>query len=413
MHEFPATLARLTANRRSDRGRSYGEAERAILSLARHSQVRGEIESWPGYRPTPLRPLHGLAGRAGLGAIYYKDESGRFGLKSFKALGGAYGVQSVLAREVSRRTGGDEVSGRDFISSHYTDVVSILVVTCATAGNHGRSVAWGAEMFGCRCAIYVPAVTVEARVAAIAEHGAVVVRTSGNYDEAVRRCDDDARRQGRFVVSDTSYPGYTEVPRDVMQGYSVMVAEIMEQLPEAEQPTHVFVQGGVGGLAATVCAHLWEAWGEERPILSVVEPDSANCLFRSAEAGRPTPVPSDYHTIMAGLAAGEVSPVAWKILKHGADYFMTIPDAAAEAAMRLLADGIAGDPRIVAGESGAAGLAGALAAVNTGRARDELSLRSDSRVLVIGTEGATDPDGYSRIVGCSPELVTSPSSDGT
>ena len=186
-------------------------------------------------------------------------------------MGGAYGVQRVLEREAQDPA-----------------IASRLVVTCATAGNHGRSVAWGAETLGCRCAIYVPAVTCEARVAAIAAHGAAVLRTSGNYDEAVRRCAADAQRQGRYVVSDTSYPGYTKVPRDVMQGYSVMVAEILEQLPRGARPSHVFVQGGVGGLAAAVCAHLWENWGEQRPPIIVVEPDSADPLFRSAEAGRPT-----------------------------------------------------------------------------------------------------------------------------
>ncbi len=351
-----------------------------------------------------MRLLAGLAQRAGLAAIYYKDESGRFGLNSFKALGGAYGVQRVLAREVKKL---------GVSSDRYADIVSRLVVTCATAGNHGRSVAWGAEMFGCRCAIYVPAVTSEARIAAIAAHGAAVLRTSGNYDEAVRRCADDARRQGRYVVSDTSYPGYMDVPRDVMQGYSVMVAEILEQLPHGEPPSHVFVQGGVGGLAAAVCAHLWETLGDERPATVVVEPDSADCLFRSAVAGKPTPVPDKYYTIMAGLAAGEVSLLAWQILEQGADYFMTIPDRAAEAAMRILADGAAGDGPVVAGEAGAAGLAGALAVVQDMKAREQLHLSSDSRLLVIGTEGATDPESYSRIVGRSPELITSPSSDGT
>jgi diaminopropionate ammonia-lyase len=314
---------------------------------------------------------------------------------------------------VKERTGGEAPSAADLISGHHGEAVSRLVVTCATAGNHGRSVAWGAEMFGCRCAVYVPAVTSAARVAAIASHGAAVLRTSGNYDEAVRHCDADAHRQGRFVVSDTSYPGYMDVPRDVMQGYSVMVAEILEQLPHAERPSHVFVQGGVGGLAAAVCAHLWETWGEGRPRIVVVEPHSADPLFRSAVAGKPTPVPGDYDTIMACLAAGAVSLLAWQILEHGAEYFMTIPDAAAEAAMRALAAGAAGDPPIVAGESGAAGLAGALAAVQDTRARASLQLRSDSRFLIIGSEGATDPDSYSRIVGRSPELVTSPSSGGT
>lgn len=386
----------MSANRGFDRGRPYGLAERAILSLSQGEAARREIESWPGYEPTPLFGLRRLAAAVELGAIYYKDESGRFGLNSFKALGGAYGVQQVLGREV--------VDAAD---------VSRTVVTCATAGNHGRSVAWGAEMFGCRCAIYVPAVTSESRVAAITAHGATVVRTSGNYDEAVRRCDEDAHLQGRLVVSDTSYPGYMEVPRDVMQGYSVMVAEILEQLPRWERPSHVFVQGGVGGLAAAVCAHLWESLGAKRPAIIVVEPHSADPLYRSAEAGRPTPVPGDYHTIMAGLAAGEVSLLAWKILEHGADWFMTIPDTAAETAMQLLAAGTAGDPRIVAGESGAAGLAGALLVAQGAKARKMLQLQSDSRLLLIGTEGATDPESYSRIVGNPPEKVTSPTTGGT
>lgn len=313
---------------------------------------------------------------------------------------------------MSERAGCDAPSGADLISGRHADVVSRLVVTCATAGNHGRSVAWGAEMFGCRCAVYVPAVTSAARVAAIASHGAVVLRTSGNYDQAVRRCDADAHPQGRLVVSDTSYAGYMEVPRDVMQGYSVMMAEVLEQLPHAERPSHVFVQAGVGGLAAAVCAHLWETWGAERPRTVVVEPHSADPLFRSAAAGKPTSVPGDYETIMACLAAGEVSHLAWRILEHGAEYFMTIPDAAAEEAMRTLAEGVAGDPPIVVGESGAAGLAGALAALRDAKTRDSLQLRSDSRLLVFGTEGATDPHSYSRIVGRSPELVTSPSSGG-
>ncbi len=371
-------------------------AERAILSLSQSEAARREIESWPGYQPTPLCGLPRLAAALGLGAIYYKDESERFGLNSFKALGGAYGVQRVLARHVGEPA-----------------AVSRLVATCATAGNHGRSVAWGAEMFGCRCAVYVPAVTSQARVSAIASHGAAVVHTSGNYDEAVRRCDEDAHLQGRFVVSDTSYPGYMEIPRDVMQGYSVMVSEILEQLPRAGRPSHVFLQGGVGGLAAAVCAHLWESWGEKRPAIIVVEPHSADPLFRSAVAGRPTRVPGDYDTIMAGLAAGEVSHLAWRILEHGAEYFMTIPDAAAEAAMRTLAEGAAGGRPIVAGESGAAGLAGALAAAQDAKARERLELGSESRLLVIGTEGATDPESYLRIVGRPPELVTSPSSGGT
>lgn len=405
--DFSSFAVRLLANPGGDRNRAYGPSERGILSHARHAEAQREISSWPGYRPTPLVPLPGLAQSTGLAAIWYKDESTRFGLNAFKALGGAYAVQRVLASGLRKRAGLADVRAQDLMAGRYRDIVSKLTVTCATAGNHGRSVAWAAEMFGCRCVVYLPAVTSRHREAAIAAHGVDIVRTTGNYDEAVRRCDDDARRLGRLVVSDTSYPGYTEIPRDVMQGYTVMVAEALEQLPPGERPTHVFVQAGVGGLAAAVCAYFWEAWGVERPILVVVEPDGADPLFRSAAAGRPTPLPSEYHTIMAGLAAGEVSLLAWRILEKGADAFLTIPDQAAEAAMRLLAQGVAGDPPIVAGESGAAGLAGALAALQDATARNTLQLRSDSRVLVFGTEGATDPESYRRIVGRSADEVAS------
>jgi diaminopropionate ammonia-lyase len=310
-------------------------------------------------------------------------------------------VQQVLLRAVRDGPGVGQPRVRDLIDRRFEHIVSNVTVTCATAGNHGRSVAWGAEMFGCRCVIYIPEYTSSHRESALVRHGADVVRFPGNYDEAVHRCDEDARRLGRFVVSDTSYAGYMEVPKHVMQGYTVMVAEAIEQLPTGDRPTHVFVQGGVGGLAASVCGHIWEAWGPERPTLTVVEPDSADCLYRSAQAGRPTPVPGAYDSIMAGLAAGEVSLLAWQILEGGADAFMTIPDAAAEATMRLLAAATGGDPPIVAGESGAAGLAGALLALGDAGARQTLGLRPDSRTLVFGTEGATDPDSYQRIVGRS------------
>ncbi|KPK78300.1 MAG: diaminopropionate ammonia-lyase [Gemmatimonas sp. SM23_52] len=398
---------RLLANPSADRTRSYGPPERDVLSHARHAEALREISSWPSYRPTPLVHLRGLAQSTGLAAIWYKDESTRFGLNAFKALGGAYAVQRVLASALRERAGRADVGAQDLVAGRYRDIVSELTVTCATAGNHGRSVAWGAEMFGCRSVIYLPAVTSRHREAAIAAYGAEIVRTAGNYDEAVRRCDQDARRLGRFVVSDTSYPGYMEIPRDVMQGYTVMVAEALEQLPPGERPTHVFVQAGVGGLAAAVCAYLWEAWGAERPILVVVEPDAADPLFRSAAAGRPTRVPGEYHTIMAGLEAGEVSLLAWSILEKGADAFLTIPDEAAEATMRLLAEAVEGDPPVVAGESGAAGLAGTLAALQDAGARGTLQLGSDSRVLVFGTEGATDPESYKTIVGRSDDDVAS------
>jgi diaminopropionate ammonia-lyase len=381
--------------------RGFGE----ILSLAAFADAKREITSWPGYRPTPLRRLSKLAAAAQVGDILYKDEAERFGLGSFKALGGAYAVLRLLQQRIHAATGAHPTSG-DLISRRYGEITSTVTVTGATDGNHGRSVAWGARTFGCRCVIYVHATVSEGRCRAIAAYGAEVRRVPGTFDDAVRRADADAAANGWSVVSDTSYEGYTDVPRDVMQGYSLMVEEALGQCPSF--PTHVLVQGGVGGLAAGICSYLWEKHGAGRPRYVVVEPDKADCLYRSAVAGKPTPAQGALDTIMAGLACGEVSTLAWRILDAGADAFMTIDDAAAADCMRLLADGRFGDAPVIAGESAVAGLAGLLLAASDREARRRLDLRPDSAVLVFGTEGATDPDLYRRIVGRAPAEVVGP-----
>jgi diaminopropionate ammonia-lyase len=394
----------LLANPRAARAAAYAEDGRAdILSLAAFADAKREITSWPGYRPTPLHCLSKLAGASKVRNIHYKDEAERFGLGSFKALGGAYAVFKLLRQTIRERKGVTASSG-NLTSGKYADLTKVITVTCATDGNHGRSVAWGAQTFGCRCVIYVHETVSEGRVRAIARYGAEVRRVSGTYDDAVRRAASDAAAQGWFVVSDTSYEGYTDVPRDVMQGYSLMVEEALAQAPSAT-PTHVFVQGGVGGLAAGVCSYLWERFGAERPRFVVVEPDKADCLYRSAVAGEPTPAQGALDTIMAGLACGEVSILAWRILQAGADGFMTIGDETAADCMRLLAEGRCGDEPVVAGESAVAGLAGFLLASADADARRRLALGRDSTILVFGTEGATDPDVYRRIVGRTPEEV--------
>jgi diaminopropionate ammonia-lyase len=395
---FSRHRARLFHNPRALPEREYDRTLREVLSRDAFSLARAEIASWPGYRPTPLIGLHELAKSAGLKRIWYKDEGGRFGLGSFKALGGAYAVYRLLAREIGRRQG-TTISAAELLAGKHRDTVAAVTVTCATDGNHGRSVAWGAQMFGCRCVIYIHETVSEGRAKAIARYGAEVVRTPGTYDDAVRRAAEDAARNGWFVVSDTSYEGYMDVPRDVMQGYTVMVDEALGQLPEGESLTHVFVQGGVGGLAAAVCGHLWETLGAARPRFIVVEPEKADCLYRSAVTGRPTPAEGSLDTIMAGLACGEVSLLAWRILEAGADDFMTVSDEAAADCMRLLASPLNGDPPIVAGESAVAGLAGLLIAANHADQRAALGLGAESRVLLIGSEGDTDPELYARIVG--------------
>lgn len=389
----------LTHNRQSRRGAPFPEYLKAIQSHADYRLAAKEISAWPGFAVTPLHNLSALAQAHGFASIHYKDEGSRFGLGSFKALGGAYAVFRLLQRHVALQTGllPEQVSSDDLLSGRYADLVRNVTVTCATDGNHGRSVAWGASLFGCACVIYIHALVSQGRRSAIAAYGAEVVRVPGNYDDAVRQAQADAERLGRFVVSDTSYPGYRDIPREVMQGYSVMAAEALTQI--LQPPTHVFVQGGVGGLAAAVLAYLWEEAGASRPVFVVVEPDRADCLRRSAEARHPVTVTGDLDTIMAGLACGEVSEIAWEILQPGADAFMAIDDEQAAAMMRQLAEPLPGDPPIVAGESAVAGLAGALAARQDPAMAAALDLGPQSRLLVFGTEGATDPELYQRIVG--------------
>jgi diaminopropionate ammonia-lyase len=396
---LPQSPFRLLHNARVNRTEDYGSERRRGLGGSRFNRAQNEIIQWPGYAITPLAALPALAAQAGIGALFYKDEGTRFGLGSFKALGGAYAVFRLLAREIELRTGSAAVMAADLTSGKYQDITQSVTVTCATDGNHGRSVAWGAKMFGARCVIYVHENVSSGRATAIAAYGAEVRRNPGNYDDAVRRAAQDAAANGWFVVSDTSYEGYVDVPRDVMQGYAVMVEEALRQIPGQLPPSHVFVQGGVGGLAAAVCAHLWERLGPKRPRLVVVEPINAACLYESASSGVLTAVHGSLDTIMAGLACGEPSVVAWQLLSDGADDFMAINDEPAADCMRLLASGRNGDPIIVAGESAVAGLAGMLLAANEPQARAALGLTRESRVLVFGTEGDTDPELYRRIVG--------------
>lgn len=378
----------------------YPESFKATLSHAGYIRASGVTSSWPGYAPTPLVPLSALAAQLGVANIHYKDEGGRFGLGSFKALGGAYAVFRLLAAELRRRDG--SVDETALAAGQLKEAAKDITVCCATDGNHGRSVAWGARMFGARAVIFIHATVSEKRAEAIRSFGAEVVRTAGNYDDSVREADRTAAANGWFVVSDTSYPGYTDIPRDVMQGYAVMVAEALGAL-EAP-PTHVFIQGGVGGLAAAVIAHLWETYGADTPSVVVVEPDKAACLYESARAGKPTAVAGDLDTVMAGMACGEPSVIAWPFLQGGAFAFMAIPDEAALSTMRLLASGTAG-ATIVGGESGVAGLAGLIVAAAQPDWRQAIGLDPASRVLLFGSEGDTDPDLYARIVGRTGDAV--------
>ncbi len=403
--DFDNAVVTWHENRQALRGQACPGSLRNTLGAADCERAKNVIEGWDGYQSTPLHSLDEFANELGVESLYYKDEGGRFGLGSFKALGGAYAVLRLLAEEIPKISG-EAASDVAIGAGNYAEAVRHLTVVTATDGNHGRSVAWGARQFGCACKIYMHAGVSPEREQAVADLGAEVVRVEGNYDVSVHQAAADAARNGWFVVSDTSYDGYVEIPRQVLAGYTVMTAEIVEQLRDASPLTHVFVQGGVGGLAGAVCNYFWQVFGENRPRFIVVEPDRADCLLQSAIRGQPTTVNIRHETIMAGLSCGEVSLLAWDILSAGCDDFMTIADDLVAPVMRRLALG-GKDPAIVAGESAVAGLAGLIAACRSFRLRSALGLNADSCVLVLGTEGATDPKIYASIVGMEADEVLS------
>ena len=365
-----------------------------VLPEAGFRRAKAEIAAWPGYAPTPLRELPDIARQAGIGTLRLKDEASRFGLGSFKALGGAYAVSKLLLDELARTGAAPAATTAQLESGQYAAATQRMTVACATDGNHGRAVAWGAQRFHAHCIIFIHATVTQGRADAIARYGAEIRRVPGTYDDAVRECARQAEAGRWHVVSDTSWPGYTEIPRSIMQGYRVMADEAADQWT-GPPPTHVFFQGGVGGAAAAVSVQC-RARFAPLPSLTVVEPDRAACLLASAQLGEIASVPGDLDTIMAGLACGEPSMLGWQELDRGAAAFMAIPDAAAVATLRLLAA-----QGIVSGELGVAGLAGYLLAAADPAARATLGLDAGSRVLTFSTEGATDPLVYATLAGNS------------
>lgn len=368
----------------------------AMLTEQDHLAAKAEITGWPGYTVTPLVSLPGLARAAGVARLDYKDEAHRFALASFKALGGAYAVLRMLQDELAQD--GIAVTAQDLINGSYRDRVAGVTVCCATDGNHGRSVAWGAKMFGCACRIYIHENVSADREAAIADFGAVMVRLPGDYDASVRAAARDAQAHGWHLVADTNAGGGSDVvPRLVMQGYTLIVDEMIGQL--AETPTHVFVPAGVGGLAAAIAGRWAKVAGAARPRMVVVEPQVADCVFRALRDGTPRAVEGDVNSFMACLSAGEVSPAAWPILKAVVDDAVAIADDTAIDMMIGLAHGRWGDTPLVSGESGCASVATVLALAGDPGLRAALGLTPASRVVCIGSEGATAPDLWASVTG--------------
>jgi diaminopropionate ammonia-lyase len=393
----------LISNKRARRC-PYPSELRSLMNVTTAQESRRWLSAWACLAPgsTPLYGLPDLAASLKIDKLAVKDESARSPLRSFKALG----APIALARQILRLHPHLDCAG--LLAGRHADLLSDYTVISATDGNHGRALAAAARSVGCRCVIVLHARVSVEREQPIAAFGAQIVRIAGNYDDSVQEAELLAQAHRWQVVSDTSYDGYEEIPRDVMQGYSTISAEVVEQTgapPSEGEFTHVILQGGVGGLAAGVASYLWEHHGANRPRFVIVEPRQADCLFQSALEGRPAKATGSVDSVMAGLACGETSPLAWRFLGSCIDDFVTISDEEAVQAMRLLARGSRRDIPVVAGESGAAGFAGLRALRDNPDWSEQAGLDERSRVLTINTEGATAPSVYEHLVGESSRSV--------
>jgi diaminopropionate ammonia-lyase len=375
----------------------------AFLNAAAAKKTRAFMESFPQYETTPLRSLDKLAEHTGVAGIYVKDESYRFGLNSFKVLGGGHAIGQYLAKVLNSDLA--YLPYEKLKSAAVREELGEITFTSATDGNHGRGVAWAARQLGHRAVINMPKGSSLIRLEHITATGAEGCITDVNYDETVRLTANAAKKNGWVVIQDTAWEGYEEIPTWVMQGYTVMADEALEQLNQLgiEKPTHIFIQAGVGSLAGAVLGYFASKLGDQEAINVVVEPDQADCFYKSALAGdgRARIVTGDLNTIMAGLACGEPNPFAWNVLQVKADMFVSCPDYIAANGMRILGNPLSGDIRIISGESGAVTtglLVELLRRKDLAEAREQLQLDQKSRVLIFSTEGDTDPAMYRKIV---------------
>ena len=330
------------------------------------------IKKWNGYSPTPLIDLNKLCKELNLKKIFYKDESKRFNLKSFKALGGAYAVEKVSK------------GNKD------------IVVSTATAGNHGRSVAWGAKRLGLKCKIFISEFVSDARGQAMTNLGAEVIKVKGNYEKSLIECIRQSTENNWQIVQDVAWDNYLLVPKYTMAGYSVMMKEILDQI-ENNEITHIILQAGVGGMAGAMIAGI-ARYLKNVPITIVVEPDSAACVLESIKSGKIEKIDIKRESLMGGMSCGEVSLVPWEILKNSVKYCISLPDDDIANTMKLLGNASFSDEKIIAGENSAPGIISLIASCEDQRIKKELNLNSNSNVLVIGCEGDTDQEMYQKLV---------------
>jgi len=330
------------------------------------------ISSWKSYSPTPLIKLNKLDKELKLKNIYYKDEDKRFDLKSFKALGGAFAVYKVASKKKN------------------------ITVSTATAGNHGRSVAWGAQRLGLECKIFISENVSESRAVAMKDLGADVIRVKGNYDNSLKVCIEQSNKNNWEIVQDVSWEGYKDVPKLIMAGYTIMVKEILDEV-DSKSITHVFLQAGVGGMAAAMIAGFAKL-SKNIPKFIVIEPENADCVFKSIQNNKPTSIDIKKETVMGGMSCGDVSSIAWEILKNSTNYCMTIPDNAISTAVALLAESRFSDEKIIGGECAVPGLIALIGSFNNKEYLDKLELNSQSNVVLFGCEGLTDKAMYEKLL---------------
>lgn len=382
----------------------HGAALPEFLRESAVSHVRSFHETVTGYRATPLVRLDGLAEKLGVKRIYVKDESWRFGLNAFKSLGGIYAVTRVLCLELGLDI--EKTSFAELQTPEVREKIKDMVFITATDGNHGRGVAWAASQYGCKSYVYMTKGTAQSRVDAVKAAGAEdVIVTDLNYDDTVRLAASLAAENGWRLTQDTAWDGYEEIPRWITQGYTTMGAEIIDQLrlDGINKPTHLFLQAGVGSYAGSILGYFANRFSGQPPVTTIVEPVNVACVFESALAGDGSPhaVNGIQETIMAGLNCGEVCLTTWPILRGWPSFYAACPDFVTAKGMRTLATPLGIDQRIVSGESGAVGL-GLLALLmeldDLTEAREMMGLNADSVVVLISTEGDTDPEGYYDVI---------------
>ena len=342
------------------------------LSIKEIDEAYSGISNWKGYSKTPLLELNKLTKELKLNKIFYKDESKRFDLKSFKALGGAYAVEKVSK------------GNKD------------IVVATATAGNHGRSVAWGAKRLGLKCKIFISEFVSDARGKAMADLGADVVKIKGNYEKSLIECIKQSTNNDWQIVQDVAWKDYMTVPKYTMAGYTVMMKEIVDQIKN-DRITHIILQAGVGGMAGAMVAGI-ARYLKNIPEIIVVEPDSAACVMESIKTGKIEKIDIERESLMGGMSCGEVSLVPWEILKNSVKYCISLPDDDIAKTMKLLGNASFSNEKIIAGENSAPGVISLITICEDEKIKEKLKLNRDSNILLIGCEGDTDQAMYKKLI---------------